>query len=132
MKKEFLYVFQITKLITFEISYYTLGKNKSPYFATSTFEFIRSKRDYKTGGQNQEKLLPKDSLAYNFYKKWDCLHLHDLTEREYKAITKDIELLKNNYNFLYKIPTPYHTNISFYEIVELSKKEPKKINTKEN
>lgn len=44
--KEFMYCFQISKLIVFEVEYYTLGGNKAPYFSTSAAEFIRSKRDY--------------------------------------------------------------------------------------
>lgn len=30
--KEFMYCFQISKLIVFEVEYYTLGNNKTPYF----------------------------------------------------------------------------------------------------
>lgn len=33
--KEFMYCFQISKLIVFEVEYYTLGGNKAPYFSTS-------------------------------------------------------------------------------------------------
>ncbi|DAH42528.1 MAG TPA: hypothetical protein [Bacteriophage sp.] len=32
--KEFMYCFQISKLITFEVEYYTLGSNSAPYFST--------------------------------------------------------------------------------------------------
>lgn len=31
--KEFMYVFQISKLITFEVEFYTLGTNSAPYFS---------------------------------------------------------------------------------------------------
>lgn len=37
--KEFMYVFQISKLITFEVEFYTLGTNSAPYFSTSANEF---------------------------------------------------------------------------------------------
>lgn len=59
--KEFMYCFQISKLIVFEVEYYTLGGNKTPYFSTSAAEFIRSKRDYNRCGQAQRELLPKHS-----------------------------------------------------------------------
>lgn len=36
--KEFMYCFQISKLIVFEVEYYTLGGNKAPYFSTSAAE----------------------------------------------------------------------------------------------
>lgn len=48
--KEFMYVFQISKLITFEVNFYTLGTNSAPYFSTSANEFCRSKLDYTRGG----------------------------------------------------------------------------------
>lgn len=42
--KEFMYVFQISKLITFEVNFYTLGTNSAPYFSTSANKFCRSKK----------------------------------------------------------------------------------------
>lgn len=54
MKKEFKYYFQITKLVMFEVEYYTLGNNKNPYFATSANKFYKNKRDYECGGQAQD------------------------------------------------------------------------------
>lgn len=80
--KEFMYCFQISKLIVFEVEYYTLGGNKAPYFSTSAAEFIRSKRDYNRCGQAQRELLPKHSPARRFFEKWDYCHLHDLTPAE--------------------------------------------------
>ena len=56
-----MYVFQISKLITFEVNFYTLGTNSAPYFSTSANEFCRSKLDYTRGGQAQRDLLPKFS-----------------------------------------------------------------------
>ena len=89
--KEFMYVFQISKLITFEVNFYTLGTNSAPYFSTSAYEFCRSKLDYTRGGQAQRDLLPKFSPARRFFEKWDHCHLHDLTPAEYEEIAADIE-----------------------------------------
>lgn len=66
--KEFMYCFQISKMIVFEVEYYTLGSNKAPYFSTSAAEFIRSKRDYSRCGQAQAALLPKGSPARRFWQ----------------------------------------------------------------
>lgn len=131
--KEFMYCFQISKMIVFEVEYYTLGSNKAPYFSTSAAEFIRSKRDYKRCGQAQAALLPKGSPARRFWKKWDPLHLKDLTPEEYEEIATDIEQLKARYNYIEDIRDRFgesaecgKTHIPFYEVVELSKMDPKK------
>ncbi len=126
MKKEFLIAFQLSKLVIFEVNYYTLGSNSTPHFTTSSAEFCRSKKDFSRCGQSQESLLPKLGLAYRFYKKWDNKHLNDLTLEEYQEMTKDLEELKARYNFIEKEPTRNNTNISFYDLVEFSKQEPKK------
>ena len=89
--KEFMYVFQISKLITFEVEFYTLGTNSAPYFSTSANEFCRSKRDYTRCGQAQRDLLPKFSPARRFFEKWDHCHLHDLTPAEYEEVTAENE-----------------------------------------
>lgn len=133
MRKEFMYCFQLDKLTIFEVSFYTLGSNKSPYFTTSAAHFIRSKRDYDQCGQAQAALLPRHSAARRFYDKWDRLHLHDLTPEDYAAIVADIEDLKARYNYIEDVRDCfgqsagcYKTGIPFYSIVELSKQTPKK------
>lgn len=132
--KEFMYCFQIDKMRVFEVEFYTLGTNKTPYFSTSAAEFIRSKRDYSRCGQAQESILPKNSIARRFYDKWDKLHLHNLTLEEYTEITADIEELKERYNYIEEIRECFgksvgcsKTHIPFCEIVELSKRTPKKV-----
>lgn len=127
--KEFMYCFQISKLITFEVEYYTLGSNSAPYFSTSAAEFIRSKRDYSRCGQAQAALLPKGSPARRFWQKWDPLHLKDLTQAEYEEMIADIEQLKARYNYIEDVRDTFRgsrSSIPFYEVVALSKKEPKK------
>jgi hypothetical protein len=130
--KEFMYCFQISKMIVFEVEYYTLGSNKAPYFSTSAAKFIRSKRDYSTCGQAQSALLPKGSPARRFWQKWNPLHLKDLTPAEYEEMTADIEQLKARYNYIEDVRDCfgqsagcYKTHIPFYEVVELSKQTPK-------
>lgn len=130
--KEFMYCFQIDRMTVFEVEYYTLSTNKTPYFSTSAARFIRSKRDYSACGQVQH-ILPRHSAARRFYEKWDHLHLHDLTPEEYAEMIVDIEVLKTRYNYIEDVRECfgqsagcYKTHIPFNQIVELSKLTPKK------
>lgn len=116
-KPYFHYVFQINKMVVFNVNYYLLSSNRTLHFATSADLFIRSKRDFATSGQCQESVLPKDSLAYQFYTKWDICHLQDLTDEQYNNLCADIELLRNEYNYIFS----KDDNISFLNVVELSK-----------
>lgn len=129
MKKEFLAVFQITKLIVFEVEYCTLGSNKTPRFATSTNKFIKSKRDYSCCGQAQDILLLKTSVAYRFWEKWNAKHLQDLTQAEYDEMWNDLQHLKATYNGIFMdlstIQKPYFPRVPFSSIVELSKRKLK-------
>lgn len=128
--KEFNVCFQMSKMILFEISYYTLGSNQNPYFTTSACEFIRSKRDFSRAGQCQKDLLKKFRTAYNFYKKWDVFHLKQLTQEQYNEMRKDLCALEQKYNTLLLEMEdgvqlkPDHFN--FYQLVKFSKQTPKK------
>lgn len=131
--KEFMYCFQIDKMNIFEVEFYTLGTNKTPYFSTSAARFIRSKRDYSHCGQCQKDILPRHSAARRFYDKWDRLHLHNLTPEEYAEMIADIEELKARYNYIEDVRDCFgqsagchKTHIPFCEVVELSKLTPKK------
>lgn len=126
MKKEFLAVFQVTRTITFDVEYYTLGSNSHPNFTTSANAFNRPKTDYNQGGQCQESVLPHASKAYKFYKKWNGKHLEDLTELEYEEMVADVETLKNQYNYIIEEPSKNHSSISFYNCKELSMMKLKK------
>ena len=127
-KEKKFWAFQITRKIIFEAEYYKLGNNPTAHFSTSASEFNQPKTDWKQCGQAQETLLPKNSLAYKFYKKWDKKHLQDLTEEEYNELIKDIEILKSKYNYLEQEQDEklYKTHISFYDLKELSKQKIKK------
>lgn len=123
MKKEFISAFQITRMIVFEVSYYTCGNNKNPYFTTSANVFMRNKRDYNSCGQCQKDVLPKGSYAKEFFNKWDSKHLSDLTNDEYIEMMADLEQLKETYNNIYIERDTFrnqNSNISFYKIKELS------------
>lgn len=100
-KFEFHAVFAISRMIIFKVDYYTLGNNNSPYFATSAYEFNQPKTDWRSGGQGQERLLPKLSKTYRFYKKWDSKHLHDLSDNEFLEMFSDMNELCTTYGFLY-------------------------------
>ena len=120
----------MSKMILFEVSYYTLGNNQNPYFATSACEFVRNKRDFCMVGQAQETLLKGFPEAYSFYKKWDVFHLKQLTQEQYNEMRKDLCILKQKYNNLFlemedgiKLKPD---RFNFYQLVELSKQTPKK------
>lgn len=128
--KEFNVCFQMSKMILFKVSYYTLGNNQAPHFATSAYKFIRSKRDFCRGGQAQEALLKGFPEAYKFYKKWDVFHLKQLTKEQYGEMRKDLCVLEQKYNTLLlemedgiKLE-PDH--FSFHTLVKFSKQTPKK------
>ena len=128
--KEFNVCFQMSKMILFKVSYYTLGDNQNPYFTTSAYEFVRNKRDFARVGQCQEDLLKGFRTAYNFYKKWDVFHLKQLTQEQYSEMRNDLCVLEQKYNNLLsemedgvQLKPDY---FSFYQLVEFSKQTPKK------
>ena len=129
LRKEFKYCFQITKLVIFEVEYYTLGSNKSPYFATNASKFFKNKKDYECCGQAQDRLLPENSIARQFWEKWDKEHLKDLSVDKYREITKDIEQLKEKYNYIGCIKDTFkdeYEDFPFWKQVLLSKADLKK------
>ena len=99
--QSFHYTFQISKKIIFEVNYYLLGSNKSKYFSTSAAQFNQPKTDYNRCGQAQNELLKGFPLAMNFYKKFDHLHVKDLTTVQYSEIVQELEKLKSAYNFIH-------------------------------
>ena len=127
-KREFMAVFQLSKMRMFEVHYYTLGGNKAPYFSTTAEEFIKSKRDYSMCGQCQPYVLKEFRTARQFFEKWDPYHVHDLTEEQYAEMVSDLDALKHKYNYilleLNESRKPYNPRISFYDIVRLSKLTP--------
>lgn len=127
MKKEFHALFQLNKKIIFEVNYYTLGNNTSPYFTTSAVEFNQPKTDYRSCGQAQEELTKGYYTAKNFYKKWDAKHLRNLTEEEYAEMREDMKKLEKTYNCLImEFDGKANKDFSFYEIKEFSKQKVKK------
>lgn len=128
--KEFQAVFQMSKTIIFEVDYYTLSTNKTPYFTTSASKFCRNKRDYSQGGQAQKSLLRSYPVAMRFFKKWDTFHLQDLAPLQYEEMRVDMEELKAWYNFIYEeldeSKRPYSPSFGFYHLAEWSKQCPKK------
>lgn len=116
--KEFKLSFQLSKKEIFEVSYYTCGNNSRPYFTTSGGIFNQPKSDWNQCGQCQEE-FKHHTAAYNFYKKWDIMHLQDLTNEQYNEIVADIEILKQKYNWI--------NSQRFSDIREFSKQMPKKM-----
>ena len=130
MKKEFRAVFQLTKTIIFEVNYYTLNKNTNPYFTTAAAQFYRNKRDFSRCGQAQKTLLRGFPPAMQFFKKWDGLHLHNLTINQYEEMRQDLEKLKHCYNFIFEEldenERPYNPFFDFRTLAEWTKQEPKR------
>lgn len=110
--KEFELTFIVARGITFDVSYYTLGRNKTPYFATSANVFNKPRTDYNRCGQCQADVLRDKAL--DFYKKWDEHHLKDLNEAQYNNLIKDLAELK-------KIYPHYGNRLGFSSVVELER-----------
>ena len=121
--KSFHYVFQLSKTILFNVNYYRFGNNSKKHFSTSADQFNKPKSDYSQGGQAQETLLKGYSTAMSFYKKFDPLHLHDLTDLEYSNILAGIDKLKAKYNYLQSDDN--NRSFAFSEVREFSKITPK-------
>lgn len=117
------YIFQLSRMVMFEVDYYRLGGNKQPHFGTSAQVFCRNKRDITRGGQCQADVLKDFPAAYEFWKKWDKKHLHRLDYKTYQELLDDIEFLKEEYNWDY---TKSGNGFPFWREVELSKQKPKK------
>ena len=94
MQNEFEYTFIIDRMVSFTVSYYTLGSNEHPHFATCAQKFNRPKSDYSECGQAQDSLLPYHSMARDFWRKWNGKHLMLLTDDELRQVENDVELLK--------------------------------------
>lgn len=129
-KQEFISVFQMSKTVIFEVNFYTLSTNKTPYFTTSAAQFCRNKRDFNQCGQAQKSLLRSYPAAMRFFKKWDACHLHDMTPVQYEEMRADLEELKSCYNYLYEeldeSKRPYNPHFSFDRLANWSKQDPRK------
>ena len=116
------FAFQISRKIVFEVNYYRCGGNEKKHFSTSAAQFNQPKTDYNRCGQAQNDLLKGYNKAMSFYRKWDLLHLSDLTPVQYEMLLIDIEVLKATYNFI----TSDKENIGFISLKELSMLKVKK------
>lgn len=122
------YIFQLSRMVMFNVSYRRLAGNKQPYFATSAQVFCRNKRDITRGGQCQADVLKDFPAAYEFWKKWDKKHLHRLDYKTYQELLDDIKFLKEEYNWDYINSDSF----PFSRKVELSKQKPKRRIVKES
>lgn len=66
----------------FVIKYYRLSPNNCPYFST-TYD----------GWQSQER-MSHDTLAYQFYQKWNVFHTHNMTLKEWSEMVQDLNELQ--------------------------------------
>lgn len=133
--KEFISVFQLSKMIVFEVEYYTLLTNEHPNFTTSANRFNQPKTDWSEGGQAQDRLLKGFPTAMAFYKKWDKHHLHELTPELYNEMVRDLLKLCRTYNHIIReldeSKRPYNPRFAFYDLKEWSKQTPKQMMKKE-
>lgn len=116
--KDFSIAFQITRLVVFEVRYSHIGDNKEADFATSAEMFTKNKKTYSNAGQCQERVLSEGTPARDFYDKWDAKHLQKLTPEEYDELMSDLQVLKNEYNYIERND---NRDIPFYDVLELSK-----------
>lgn len=98
--KSFHFSFQISRKVVFEVNYYRCGNNDHKYFTTSAAQFNQPKTDFNHCGQAQKELLKDGKKAMSFYKKWDDLHLQDLSPEQYESMINDIKVLKSTYNWI--------------------------------
>ncbi len=122
---EFHYAFQLTRKIIFEVDYYTLGSNKSAYFATSACEFNQPKTDWCRAGQAQKDLCT--GVAKDFYEKWDHKHLYKLDDAEFEEVVNDLEVLKQHYNYIESKADFQPNDIRFWQEKQLSMLKLKKV-----
>lgn len=117
----FVYVFQITRKIVFEVRYQFTGSNDQKYFATVAMQFNQPKTDYERSGQCQSGILTGKALE--FFNKWDKYHTLPIESNEiFNMLLDDIQELKYEYSSIYKMND---NDILFYDIVELSKQDVK-------
>lgn len=116
-QQEFHATFILNPYICFDVNYYTLGNNKTPYFTTNASMFNKIKSDWNQCGQAQESLLPNFTKAFIFYEKWDKKHLMLLNEAEYTELVNDLADLIS----CYKCHILSYKDISFNQKKELSK-----------
>jgi len=122
---EFHAAFQLTRKIIFEVSYYTLGSNSSAYFTTSACEFNQPKTDFNRCGQAQKDLC--FGAAKDFYEKWDKHHLCKLNDQQFEDLVKDLEVLKQHYNYIEHKKDFKPEDIRFWQEKELSMQKVKKV-----
>ena len=122
---EFHAAFQLSKTVIFEVDYYTLGSNPSADFTTSANEFNRPKTDWDTCGQAQKDLCTGPAKA--FYEKWDKYHLHSLDDEHFEEMIRDLEVLKQTYNYIENKADFQPADITFREEKELSMQKLKKV-----
>lgn len=66
----------------FVVKYYRLSPNKCPYFAT-TYD-----------GSQAQKYMKQNTLAYQFYQKWNVFHTHNMTLDEWSEMVQDLNELQ--------------------------------------
>lgn len=108
--------FVVAPSTIFEVNNDHIWKNN--YFSTRAKVWNNHRTDISRGGQCQEDVIPKESLAYEFYKKWDKFHLHELNEEQTKELQFDLNVLKDFY--------PYIDSTSSWEQVNLLRKDSTK------
>lgn len=96
--EEFHIVFQQSRMVLFDVSYYTLGSNRAPYFTTKACRYNQNKSDIVEGGQAQDRLTT--GKIRTFWKKWNPHHLQQLTDEERRELARDLESLKQVYNHI--------------------------------
>jgi hypothetical protein len=97
----FIVTFRLAKKKLFHVTFGGLKSHtQQPYFATSGTQLNHNRSGLSRGGQCQESILSKNTLAYKFYEKWNKLHIKELTMEQYNELVQDMEELKAKYNHI--------------------------------
>ena len=97
----FAVTFRISKKKFFRVNFgQTKSHRQQPYFTTSGGILNYKRSDWNRCGQCQDSILLENSKAYQFFDKWNKLHLSTLTKEQYKELHDDLQELKAEYRYI--------------------------------
>lgn len=95
-QESFNYIFQISKSIVLQVGYYGVPYWPDKNYTSTIYRFTRG----EITGLWAPDVLEWFYTAHCFYDKWYFWQAKDLPEGKYEEIKKDIEELKERYNYL--------------------------------
>ena len=127
MNNYFSIAFQVTKHDIFTVSYGgSFPQDENAIYVTGIDILNYHKTDLIGFGALQDAVLPKGSPVRKFWGKWKKCHAKPITKKQYAELRKDIDKLKEVYNFHELFGDRQQRRISFCSLVVLSKMPLKK------